>query len=481
MGKKNIEETTELLNVTMTIDTLEKTNTKNKRIKVAILGIFLSLILIFGGIISLYLTENIFLEGKFVSVKTKNYDSENNTIDIEVKVKTKYFGEKDIYCKFISEDTKEIKIKVENNTCKTILNAKDYELSLIYKDENISSVQKISDLTNPILEIKILDDKVYLSENETYLIKKDVISITDNPKVKYFSEDESIAKVDENGLITSLKAGKTNVVIEDLYKNKYNIEVNVTNLLQKAKIDNKKPFLKCEQYTEDQAAFLDNILAFRIKQAGKGKRAGVVAAARFLSLEFPYRIGYFLENGRLENYDKIHYVDGEGRYYHEGLYLSKNKFKDIKSSYSGPAIWGCPMMEYLDDSSGLRNNGLDCSGFVTWAMKNGGFDPGDIGSGGYSKGSARDLTWIGDFKPITKELLTNKKIKAGDLASVPGHVAMIVGVDDTHVYVAEEFFHSKGLTVLTFTYDEFVYNDYFTHVVLMDDYYKEDGNYTNMW
>ena len=55
---------------------------------------------------------------------------------------------------------------------------------------------------------------------------------------------------------------------------------------------------------------------------------------------------------------------------------------------------------------------------------------------------------------------------------------MIVGIDENHIYVAEEYYHSKGLTVITFTYDEFVYGDYFTHVVLMDDYYKEDGNVT---
>lgn len=36
-------------------------------------------------------------------------------------------------------------------------------------------------------------------------------------------------------------------------------------------------------------------------------------------------------------------------------------------------------MEYSEDRLGI--NGLDCSGFVTWAMLNGGFESGDVGSG----------------------------------------------------------------------------------------------------
>lgn len=481
MKRELSEDTIEFLYSDMLIEEGKKAKEKKqKQIAKVIILIFIMVILSFSCFIFFFLTETIFVEGKIISAKIENYDKENNTIDVELKVKTKYIGEKEIYCYFES-DGKQSKIKVEKNKCKTILEKKDYKVGLLYKEKEITDSKKMSKITNPIIEVKSLDEKIYLIENEQHILKAEIISIVDNPEIKFSSEDESIAKVDEQGVVTGLKNGKTNIEIKDSYNNKILVEVNVTNLLQKAKIDNKKPFLKCEQYTEEQASLLDEMLAFRIKKAGKNTRAGVVEAARFLALEFPYRIGYFLENGRLNNYDKIHYVDGEGRYYKEGLYLSKSKFKDIKASFSGPAIWGCPMTEYLDDRVGPRDNGLDCSGFVTWAMKNGGFDPGDIGAGGYSKGAAKDLTWIGEFKPITKELLTNKKIKAGDLASVPGHIAMIVGIDDNHVYVAEEYFHSKGLTVLTFTYDEFVYNDYFTHVVLMDSEYKEDGNYNPMW
>ena len=67
-----------------------------------------------------------------------------------------------------------------------------------------------------------------------------------------------------------------------------------------------------------------------------------VVAARFLTLELPYRIPYFYENGRVSD-TGVHFVDGEGRYYKKGLYLAESKKKDIIASWTGPAIWGCPL------------------------------------------------------------------------------------------------------------------------------------------
>ena len=82
--------------------------------------------------------------------------------------------------------------------------------------------------------------------------------------------------------------------------------------------DSSKDFLGCEVFSSDEAKLLDEILLNRIYSVGYGTRAGVVAAARFLTLEFPYRISYRWESGRLNNTGK-HYVDGEGRYYHKVL------------------------------------------------------------------------------------------------------------------------------------------------------------------
>ena len=78
-----------------------------------------------------------------------------------------------------------------------------------------------------------------------------------------------------------------------------------------------------------------------------------------------YTIPYFVENGRYQKNDFSRPCDGEGRYYHKGLYLSEDKYKTIKDSRAGPAMWGAPLMERSTNTT--RYNGLDCSGFVSWA------------------------------------------------------------------------------------------------------------------
>lgn len=83
----------------------------------------------------------------------------------------------------------------------------------------------------------------------------------------------------------------------------------------------------------------------------------------------------------------MNFADGEGRYYHQGLYLTNSKKNSIIASVSGPCIWGCPLYNWEDDLEygyvwGVKKpNGLDCSGFVSWILYNGGFDPGDNGFG----------------------------------------------------------------------------------------------------
>ena len=92
----------------------------------------------------------------------------------------------------------------------------------------------------------------------------------------------------------------------------------------------------------------------------------MVEAARFLTLHFPYKIEYFYENGRLGTNG----IDGEGRYYHKGLYLNSSKYSTISKSKNGPKVWGCSL--YSTPVKRNDNNGLDCSGFVSWALLNGG-------------------------------------------------------------------------------------------------------------
>ena len=173
-------------------------------------------------------------------------------------------------------------------------------------------------------------------------------------------------------------------------------------------------------------------------------------------------------------------IDGEGRYYHEGLYLHSSRFKSLAKSSQGPKTWGCNM--YSRPSHGTRRNGLDCSGFISWVLLNGGFDVGDLGAG---VTGAKDLTDVGKKTRFTSTLIKNGKVKVGDLLSSSGpsggHIAIIVGEDDNNYYVAESLWYNPYIGVVIVGYSKkTIFNRYYW-VMLMDKVYKEDGKLTKMW
>ena len=188
-------------------------------------------------------------------------------------------------------------------------------------------------------------------------------------------------------------------------------------------------------------------------------------------MEFPYRIRYFSENGR----EATNGVQGEGRYYNEGLYLHESRYVNIKKPLRGPKPWGCQL--WSDPSEGYRPNGLDCSGYISWVMLNGGFDVGDIGAG--ESAYPHQLTDTGKFTSVTNSLIKSGQIKVGDLFNLPGHISIIIGIDDENFYVAESLNTYKGLVVKTYSKKKVMRT--FKYVVLMDDVYKNDGKLTNMW
>lgn len=275
--------------------------------------------------------------------------------------------------------------QITNNKCAVKIHSGDKYL-YIRNDKKVGDRINISDYISCIAKIKVNKNNIKMIKGES--VKIDITLITmgePEESVTYKSEDESIAKI-EDGKIIGVNDGKTIINISDNYGNSETINVEVTSLITTPQINNSKPFIRNMQYTQDEAKILDEYLFYQIDEAGYGTRAGVVAAARFLSLEFKYRIPYFVENGRLTHFNHQRpYADGEGRYYHRGLFLSKDKFADLEKSSAGPAMWGAYIREWSTDN-GLMPNGLDCSGFVCWCMINGGFDKiGDIG-GGLSEG-----------------------------------------------------------------------------------------------
>ena len=302
---------------------------------------------------------------------------------------------------------------------------------------------------------------------------------TFNKNVYYKIENSNVIKI-ENNIVYGLSVGNSKVTayLEDGNKKEYNFMV--TDLIVPMHIDNNKPYLSCNKYTFEEAQLLDDILYSRVKEGIAGSRGGVLAAARFLTLEFPYSINYFNENGRLNNHNSKH-IDGEGRYYHKGLYLDSSKYLDIEknsSTFSGPKIWGCPLYdEYLNS---YRSNGFSCSGFVTWAMYNGGFDVKDVGAGDYID-IDDELSDLGKRNKITYEYMKNGNYKVGDFIARDGHAALIIGIDENNIYTAESL--PPKLKVYTYErYSGIVKDTNLTYIIEMDDIYKEkSSNYNNMW
>lgn len=412
------------------------------------------------------------------SIKLLNYNSDKKEITIEIE-KEKNILPFNYKCK-IKTDNNVLNIKENNNIFVATLSIPgDYKIvikNFLFKSREYN----LSDYIDNRLEFSFLDDNIYLSIDEKKEIKYIGSNIINTNDYEFYVDDESIAGIDDENNIIGVSNGST--LLHERKSDK-TVSVVVTSLVTKPMISNeRKKLVPCNIYSNDENKLMDEILKSDVDSAGYKTRAGVVAAARFLTLKFKYRVPYFYENGRMSE-GGINKVDGEGRYYHTGLYLSESKKDDIKVSFSGPSIWGCPLTNWEDDpyfgykEGYSKPNGLDCSGFVSWALVNGGFDPGDIGAG--ETPDAYQMTDLGKFIKLDKALLDSNVIKAGDFFNYWGHISIIVGIKDGKYYVAESLPNYDGVDLRIYNKEEAL--DMFRYVVLMDSFYKEDGNYTEYW
>lgn len=332
-----------------------------------------------------------------------------------------------------------------------------------YADENA----ELASDPFPLQEDLLKEEKIYLAVGEETTISGNVDYLS------CVSSNEEVARYEDGKIVASGK-GKGQIACS-LSKYYYDtLIVEVSDLYEMPHIDNNKPYLEEGMYSKEENDYLDLILAQLIAKAGYQTRAGVVEAARFLVLRFPYRISYFYENGRMHtSSSKLSKVDGEGRYYHIGLYLDESRFEKIDNSVSGPATWGSVIYSYTINSK--MRNGLDCSGYLCWAMLNGGFDCGDVGAG-YVAERDYDLDDIGTKVKITSAAIAN--VKVGDFVSRHGHIGILIGKDEQYYYVAEAL--DTDLHVLTYD-EQGLLKSSWQYFIDMDEYYGTDGNLTDMW
>ena len=407
----------------------------------------------------------------------------DNIIEVKYDIE-EYKKDKDIYCliKYQSEGLNENDnwIKANNNKCNFKIDDNLYDFYIKNNYENIIKIDEASLLGN-IIDLSVDKDKIYLAISAEHTPTLTIKSVGNaNKTISWTSTDDKIASVDINGKIKGLKKGNTKVTAKVMDK-EISIDVVVTDLitLKPKEFNSKKKYLGCNIYSKKDNDLLDEILKDRIDTVGYKTRAGVVEAARFLALEFPYKIKYFSENGRIG--ERKYKVDGEGRYYHEGLYLHSSRYKDIKYVQQGPKTWGCKMYSRVAHKSSA--NGFDCSGFISWVLLNGGFDVGDIGAG-VSPG-IKDLTDYGEKTIFNSKVIASGKVKVGDLLSSEGpgggHIAIIVGEDDKYYYVAESLWTSPNVGVVIIPYSKKNLFKRYYYVMLMDSYYKEDGKLTKLW
>ncbi|MDO4566340.1 MAG: Ig-like domain-containing protein [Oscillospiraceae bacterium] len=428
-------------------------------------------------------------------ISVSNTVNEDNTVTVTVRPEGSWMiGGGDLWC-LLSPDGEAPSaedprwVKAENGVCS--FDVSDGRLHFFVKDKRgvISEPESEEYRIDRVLSVQLDRENIYLPlQGRQSLTAKTYTMGEASERLTWTSSDTSVARV-TNGEVEAVGVGVAEITAASADGASDTVRAVVTDLItlpnwhtsEKRLLD----YRYVERYTEEEAALLDEILFDRIEQAGGlGTRGGAVAAARFLTLEFPYKVAYFFENGRLNPHAGRPYADGEGRFYHRGLYLTESKFDllDPEGIRYGPATWGSLLLNFETKYAfvgGVRYpNGLDCSGFVSWVLCNGGTIVGDLGAG--DEYGDNDLCDLAELEWISSDYIRSDEPRVGDLIAEDGHMAIIMGMTDEEIWIAESLF--TNVRVTHFTRGPAVRNSgLYTYVVPMDEVYESDGNVTEMW
>ena len=198
-----------------------------------------------------------------------------------------------------------------------------------------------------------------------------------------------------------------------------------------------------------------------VRSAGYKTREGVVAAALYLSSHIDVHIPYFWSGGHNHNY---------------------NGYQDYGENFMGvPDKWGCDVKMAFGGTSAQKDGqyypfGIDCSGFISWAILNGGYYTGGNQSVIISTKSPPSTSLKGINVEVVSSGNAKGKIKPGDVAHKSGHVGMVVEVSSDSYKVAEAASYKSGLVI-----KEYKYGSNFDHIILMDNFYENYQKGEAMW
>ena len=245
-----------------------------------------------------------------------------------------------------------------------------------------------------------------------------------NPEKKEVCIVPDIIKNDKEEEII-VKGGVPNAVCRKKEQAKFSIDTSKNN---------DWPRLTDGTYDEETTQIFNNDLYEEVAKylqktdSGEyGTRASVVAAARFIALQFPFFIPYRDNWVSLTDYPTdSHYVWSGKRWenytpkkgYEVRIYgfnltskaYNYNDYHDINNPASSiiqtsVSPWGADIVPilYQNSNGNGTKNGLSCTGFVTWALRNGRFYIGDWWTyifGNYGDCKDKDGNYLRHFKCI---------------------------------------------------------------------------------
>ncbi len=321
--------------------------------------------------------------------------------------------------------------------------------------------------------VKNVVNKIEIEQNSITIEKGKVDSLkvttypenADTTKLIWSSSDPRIAMVDGRGAISALRVGECVVTIYSPETGvKANAKVTVIrgenshSYYSGSQFSNSKPNIGPKTYSDEDWDRMEKEFFERIEDAGFGTRAACVEAALYLaSLDYavPYRGTPMNRAANIGIYPKLGFNRGWGRYCRLG------KTVDYNGKHYDPSYWAV--------------NGMDCCGFVSWVMVNGGVK--DVGfQGGVSPGNYTKTSNAIDFKDC-KGIVQPGDLICGYSNSLGryAHIIFVAGVDDEKLYLIHE---TGGKLKTTVSY--FKDSNSGWKVVLMEEEYQKKNGTGNM-